>query len=294
APGAQPKKRLLAVLAVYSGLRSRDRRDVLRKTWFPKGEALRAWEEERGVVVRFVIGGSDSQLDPVEGDIRAEAQEFGDILRLDVVDAYGVLSAKTLALFESLPRMHDADFYFKIDDDVAVNVPAFVGWLETRRSEQDLYVGCMKSGAVIGDPRSKWYEPEEWRFGDPSPGSQQAAYPRHASGQLYGLSRGVARYLGHAAPLLKKYANEDTSVGAWLLGLNVTLVHEPRLCCSGQKACAGQRDEASLCLAYFEASCAGICNPERRLEPIYRACLEDPLGEFKGNIPLWKNKRAAP
>lgn len=51
----------------------------------------------------------------------------------------------------------------------------------------------MKSGQVLTDQKYKWYEPESWRFGDPS-GDGYINYPRHASGQIYGVSSSVARY----------------------------------------------------------------------------------------------------
>ena len=35
---------------------ARVRRDNLRKTWVPTGKDLKRLEEERGVVIRFVIG----------------------------------------------------------------------------------------------------------------------------------------------------------------------------------------------------------------------------------------------
>ena len=44
----------------------------------------------------------------------------------------------------------------------------------------------MKSGQVLTDRRYKWFEPEYWRFGDPS-GEGGINYMRHASGQIYGF-----------------------------------------------------------------------------------------------------------
>jgi hypothetical protein len=89
----------------------------------------------------------------------------------------------------------------------------------------------MKSGPVLTDERYKWYEPGSWRFGEATVVDGQANYPRHASGQVYGLSGPIARYIARAAPVLHRYANEDVTVGAWLLGLDVKHVDERRLCC---------------------------------------------------------------
>ena len=67
--------------------------------------------------------------------------------------------------------------------------------------------GCMKSGQVLTDRRFKWFEPEFWRFGDPSSSDGGANYPRHASGQIYGLSGPVAKYIRRNAPILHRCAS---------------------------------------------------------------------------------------
>ena len=67
-------------------------------------------------------------------------RQFGDILRVDVVDTYGDLSLKTLKTFATMPGKIDADFYFKVDDDVAVNVAALTGYLQQRRTQGNLYL----------------------------------------------------------------------------------------------------------------------------------------------------------
>ncbi len=42
--------------AAAQGLGARARRDNLRRTWVPTGKALQALEDEKGVVIRFLIG----------------------------------------------------------------------------------------------------------------------------------------------------------------------------------------------------------------------------------------------
>lgn len=41
-----------------------------------------------------------------------------------------------------------------------------------------------------------------------------------------------------------------------------------------------QTSEANTCLSYYEHQCAGICSSEQRLEPIWQACLKDPLNRM--------------
>jgi Galactosyltransferase len=99
----------------------------------------------------------------------------------------------------------------------------------------------------------------------------------HHTGQVYGLSGPIARYIARAAPVLHRFANEDVTLGAWLVGLEVKHVDERRLCCDSAERCAAQTAPSNVCLSYYEHQCAGICTPETRLVPIYKSCLDDPL-----------------
>ena len=98
----------------------------------------------------------------------------------------------------------------------------------------------MKSGQVLTDRRYKWFEPEYWRFGDAAAADGQINYMRHASGQIYGLSGPVAKYIGRNGPILHRFANEDVTLGAWLVGLEITHVDERRLCCDSAEKCNAQ------------------------------------------------------
>ena len=60
---------------------------------------------------------------------------------------------------------------------------------------------------------------------------------RHASGQFYGVSAPVARYIARSAAVLRRYANEDITVGSWMLGLDVEYVDERRMCCASTDEC---------------------------------------------------------
>lgn len=83
---------------------------------------------------------SEQKDDPDELRIQEEIKLYGDILRLDMVDTYADLSMKTLKMFSVLPAKFDADFYFKIDDDVAVNIDAMANYLQAKRNQGNLYL----------------------------------------------------------------------------------------------------------------------------------------------------------
>lgn len=99
----------------------------------------------------------------------------------------------------------------------------------------------------------KYHEPEFWKFGE-----EGNKYFRHATGQIYGISKDLASYisinryvftikfrtfefsiqnlmLGKSEhifrPILHRFANEDVTLGAWLLGLDVEHVDERSMCC---------------------------------------------------------------
>lgn len=50
------RKKAFMVIGINTAFSSRKRRDSVRETWMPRGEQLRRLEEEKGIVVRFMIG----------------------------------------------------------------------------------------------------------------------------------------------------------------------------------------------------------------------------------------------
>ena len=83
---------------------------------------------------------SEQKGDPENQRLLDEMKEFGDIVRLDVVDSYDDLSRKTLKMLSVLPEKIDASFYFKVDDDVAVNIDALEIYLSGQRNQGNLYM----------------------------------------------------------------------------------------------------------------------------------------------------------
>lgn len=274
---------LLAVIAINTGFASIAGRSLLRSTWVPQGVHLRDLEQKSGIVIRFVIGRSDQADDAMERKVQAEMKKYKDILRVDSTDTYADLASKTLKLFSQLPDKYDASFYFKVDDDVLINLPSLETYLIEKRNEGNLYLGCMKSGPVLTDSKYKWYEPDSWRFGDGQNGGH-AQYMRHASGQFYGVSAPIARWISRNADILHKYANEDITVGTWLMGLNVNFHHESRMCCINEQHCNKQNTKGEDCLGFYEMACHGMCNPDKRLPELHKACVLDHTADHPGPL----------
>ncbi|KAI5673328.1 hypothetical protein M9H77_13692 [Catharanthus roseus] len=224
--GSLSMKKYLAVIGVYTGFGSHLSRNTFRGSWMPKGDALSKLEE-RGVVIRFVIGRSANRGDSLDRNIDAENRLTNDFLILeDHEEAQEELPKKAKFFFSSAVRNWDADFYVKVDDNIDLDLEGLIELLKSRRDQGSAYIGCMKSGEVVSEEGRPWYEPEWWKFGDGK------SYFRHAAGPLIILSKNLAQYIYVNSASLKTYAHDDTSVGSWMMGLQATYIDDSRLCCS--------------------------------------------------------------
>ncbi|KAK1265761.1 Beta-1,3-galactosyltransferase 7 [Acorus gramineus] len=87
--------------------------------------------------------------------IDSEDSQHNDFLRLDHVEGYHELSAKTKTFFSTAVAKWDAEFYVKVDDDVHVNLGMLAATLSRHRSKPRIYIGCMKSGPVLSQNNAK-------------------------------------------------------------------------------------------------------------------------------------------
>ncbi|CAN6879919.1 unnamed protein product [Brassica oleracea var. botrytis] len=269
-PETVTKRKYLMVVGINTAFNSRKRRDSVRATWMPPGEERKKLEEEKGIVMRFVIGHSATPGGILDRAIQAEESKHGDFLRLDHVEGYLELSAKTKSYFTTAFALWDADFYVKVDDDVHVNIATLGAELARYRMKPRVYIGCMKSGPVLAQKGVRYHEPEYWKFGE-----EGNRYFRHATGQLYAVSRELASYISINKNLLHKYVNEDVSLGSWFLGLDVEHVDDRRLCC-GTTDCEWKAQAGNMCVASFDWSCSGICRSADRMKDVHRRCGEGP------------------
>ncbi|CAO2833568.1 unnamed protein product [Amaranthus hypochondriacus] len=269
------KRKYLMVVGINTAFSSRKRRDSVRATWMPQGEKRRKLEEEKGIIMRFVIGHSATAGGILDKAIEAEDQKHGDFLRLEHVEGYLELSAKTKIYFATAVALWDAEFYIKVDDDVHVNIATLGATLIRHRSKPRVYIGCMKSGPVLAQKGVRYHEPEHWKFGDDG-----NRYFRHATGQLYAVSKDLATYISINQHVLHKYANEDVSLGSWFIGLDVEHIDDRRLCCGTPPDCEWKAQAGNVCVASFDWTCSGICKSVERMKEVHRRCGE-------GENALW-------
>ncbi|KAI3453785.1 hypothetical protein Pfo_010448 [Paulownia fortunei] len=225
--GGTTKKKLLAVIGIVTMFGRKNNRDAIRKAWMPTGAALKKLEEEKGIVIRFVIGRSANQGDSSDREIDSENRQANDFTILENhVETPEERAKKTKLFFIHAVEYWDAEFYAKINDDVYVNIDALGAVLASHLDKPRVYIGCMKSGEVFSQPKHKWYEPEWWKFGDGK------SYLQHASGEVFAISQALAQFISINRLVLHTYAHDDVSVGSWFIGLDAKHVDEGKFCCS--------------------------------------------------------------
>ncbi|XVF51180.1 hypothetical protein PTKIN_Ptkin04bG0163700 [Pterospermum kingtungense] len=184
------RQKVFFVMGIITAFSSRKRRDSIRETWMPRGEELKKLEKEKGIIMRFVIGHSATPGGVLDHAVDAEEEQHKDFLRLNHIEGYHELSSKTQIYFSTVVAKWDADFYIKVDDDVHVNLGMLGSTLARHRSKPRVYIGCMKSGLVLAQKGVKYHEPEYWKFGEDG-----NKYFRHATGQIYAISKDLATYI---------------------------------------------------------------------------------------------------
>ncbi|ESQ34593.1 hypothetical protein EUTSA_v10009382mg [Eutrema salsugineum] len=269
------RKKVFMVIGINTAFSSRKRRDSLRETWMPQGQKLEKLEKEKGIVVKFMIGHSSTPNSILDKEIDSEDAQYKDFFRLDHVEGYYKLSAKTKIFFSSAVAKWDAEFYVKIDDDVHVNLGMLASTLASHRHKPRVYIGCMKSGPVLTKKTAKYREPEFWKFGE-----EGNKYFRHATGQIYAISKDLAKYISTNQPILHKYANEDVTLGSWFIGLEVEQIDDRNFCCGTPPDCEMKAEAGEVCVASFDWKCSGICKSVDRMWMVHAMCGE-------GNKAVW-------
>ncbi|PKA64241.1 putative beta-1,3-galactosyltransferase 11 [Apostasia shenzhenica] len=225
--GNHTRKRLIAVIGIATGFGQKNKRDAIRRTWLPTGAALKKLEEDKGIIMRFVIGRSANRGDSMDRAIDEENKHSRDFLILDDhVEAAEEVPKKVKMFLVQAADKWDAEFYAKVNDDINVNIDALGAMLTSYMDKPRVYIGCMKSGEVFSELNHKWYEPDWWKFGEGK------SYFRHASGEIFVISRALAQFIAINRSILRTYAHDDVSVGSWFIGVDVEHVNEGKLCCS--------------------------------------------------------------
>ncbi|CAL5200965.1 unnamed protein product [Lathyrus oleraceus] len=259
------RHKVMAFVGIQTGFGSVGRRQSLRKTWFPSDpDGLQRLEEATGMAFRFVIGRTNDRWKM--SALKREIAEYDDFIQLDIEEEYSKLPYKTLAFFKAAYALFKAEFYVKADDDIYLRPDRLSLLLVKERSHSQTYIGCMKKGPVFTDPKLKWYEPLSNLLGK--------EYFLHAYGPIYALSADVVSSLvALRNNSFRMFSNEDVTIGAWMLAMNVKHENIHELCAP---ACT------STSIAVWDIpKCSGLCNPEQRMLELHQmdSCIQTPTRE---------------
>ncbi|XP_025884596.1 beta-1,3-galactosyltransferase 7-like [Solanum lycopersicum] len=267
------RRKPFVVIGINTAFSSRRRRDSIRETWMPQGEKLLRLEQEKGIIVRFMIGHSaisNSILDRVV-DLE-DAQHKDMTIRSDHIEGYHELSAKTKDFFATAVANWDAEFYVKVDDDIHVNLGTLAATLARHRLKSMVYIGCMKSGPVISSETSNF---KTFLLEVKSCEETEETFFIKRTKQECKTHKLKRREYGDFRPILHKYANEDVSLGSWLIGLEVEHIDERRMCCGTPPECEWKAQGGKVCAASFEWNCSGICKSVQRIKYVHAKCGEN-------------------
>lgn len=200
-----------------------------------------------------MIGSSSNPA--AEAGLEAEQAKHGGFMRLPLQEGYSSLTNKTLTFLRYVSQRYDAQYIVKMDDDVYLRLDrmptAIAQWT---RLEAD-YIGCMKTGTIFKSATLRWYEPQHALLGSQS-------YFAHCWGSVYVLSGRAAAAVEALQPdSLRFFANEDVTVGSWMLAMNMRHYDDRRMC---ETECS----EASLAV-YDMPQCAGLCDAAARLPELH-------------------------
>ncbi|KAK8691334.1 hypothetical protein V6N13_074845 [Hibiscus sabdariffa] len=248
------RHKIMGFVGIQTGFGSTGRRRSLRKTWMPSDrQGLQRLEEATGLAFRFVIGKTNDKSKMAE--LKKEVAEYDDFLLLDIEEEYSKLPYKTLAFFKAAYALFDSEFYVKADDDIYLRPDRLSLLLAKDRTHSQTYLGCMKKGPVFTDPKLKWYEPLSSLLGK--------EYFLHAYGPIYALSSDVvASLVALRNDSFRMFGNEDVTIGAWMLAMNVNHEDNRALC---QPECT-----ASSVAVWDIPKCSGLCNPETKMLELHQ------------------------
>ncbi|KAF2287329.1 hypothetical protein GH714_039643 [Hevea brasiliensis] len=264
---SEKKKRhkVMGFVGIQTGFASDGRRRSLRKTWMPSDrQGLQRLEESTGLAFRFVIGRTNDKSKMVK--LKKEVAEYDDFLLLDIEEQYSKLPYKTLAFFKAAYALFDSEFYVKADDDIYLRPDRLSILLAKERTHSQTYLGCMKKGPVFTDPKLKWYEPLSYLLGK--------EYFFHAYGPIYALSADVvASLVALRNDSFRMFSNEDVTIGAWMLAMNVN--HE-----DNRALCEPECTPSSIAV-WDIPKCSGLCDPEAKLLELHQkdSCSNSPTME---------------
>lgn len=182
------------LILITSAPSHQDHRMAIRHTWGHFGT-------RRDIGIGFMLG--NSRVPATEEQLSAENQLYGDLIRGHFDDAYLNLTLKTLSMLEwTTQHCPKAKYLLKTDDDMFINVPKLMEFIETNSDgKRTIYGRLAEQWQPVRDKKSKYYISEE-EF-------SSAWYPTFTTGPAYLLTADIIAELFNKALEMPFFKMED-------------------------------------------------------------------------------------
>lgn len=190
-----------------------EQRQSVRETWGREGVS------QSGLRVRtlFILGKSSTNDPDIDALLSLEAKTFKDILQWDFNESLLNLTLKMTAFLQwTLNNCPHVSFLFSGDDDVFVNTPELLTYLQTLDPSKalEIFVGHVISTAVpLRDPKSKYYIPLSFYEGP---------YPSYVGGGGFVISGSLLQRLYSISRVIPFFPIDDVYTGMCLKALGVS------------------------------------------------------------------------
>lgn len=144
------------LILVTSAPTHREQRLSIRQSWGHYGI-------RRDISIGFMLGRTQDQR--IEDQLSAENYMYSDLIRGNFIDSYKNLTLKTISLLEwTATNCPNVTYLLKTDDDMFINVPKLLQFIETHLSyKRSIFGRLAKKWKPIRNKKSKYYvSPEQY------------------------------------------------------------------------------------------------------------------------------------
>ncbi|XP_026154402.1 N-acetyllactosaminide beta-1,3-N-acetylglucosaminyltransferase 2 [Mastacembelus armatus] len=223
------------LFAIKSAPGNFERRQAVRETW--GREAV--YHSGLRVQTVFFLGISPENDPDLRPLLSFEAKHFRDLLQWDFHESLLNLTLKMHMFIQwTLKHCPNVTFIFSGDDDVFVNTPALLSYLQSLDASKasQLYVGHVISTATpLRDPTSKYYIPLSFYDGP---------YPAYAGGGGFLLSRALLQPLYSVSRVIPFFPIDDVYMALCFMALGVS----PEAHAGFQTFDVSEQDRENLCV----------------------------------------------
>ncbi|MED6241824.1 hypothetical protein ATANTOWER_027887 [Ataeniobius toweri] len=208
--GVNRSKDVFLLLVIKSSPLNYERREVLRKTWAKERFHKGAWIRRI-----FILGtmGSGEQMEKTNKLLKAEHDEFNDILQWDFSDTFHNLTLKQILFLQWMEKnCPNAHFLFNGDDDVFANTNNIVEYLQSLPDNDEskhLFTGYLfQNEKVVRWAGSKYFIPVQIQ--------ESNTYEPYCGGGGYLLSGYTARVINRISQSIAIHPIDDAYMGMCL------------------------------------------------------------------------------